>query len=226
MLAKLGLSGIFPKSKKEIFSTTQAQRTCYFNVSSQQDEEITGNDTDWIHTSYPQRLLDKFNAEIARPYYKNSPLEKLSQAYMTRLTGQHVCSEANGHNFMLTPEQEENTAKLIYDISAAASAVEKIEKEYHAIHSAHEGSTVDVIGNSYDNEVFIKILIAAKTGNRRSFVVNMAKLASCFPSRHKEAKFQFIKVFAHLFETGHFPSLESEKYYCALVLGNGQIGIT
>lgn len=223
MLARLGLSGLFPKTKNEIFATNKHQQTSYFASSSHQDDELENNNVEWIHTSYPQRLLDKFHSEIARPYYKNSSLEKLSQDYMTRLTGQHVCPGAHGHNLLLTPEQEENIAKLNYDISVAASTVKKIEKEYHAIHSAHEVSTVDVIGNSYDNEVFIKILIAAKIGNRRSFVVNMAKLSACFPSGHREARLQFIKVFAYLFEAMHFPSPESEKYYRALVLGSGQI---
>lgn len=188
--------------------------------------KITRSKKEWIHFSFNGKWINKLRIHQASKEYDNSDLKDFIDAFLAFI----LKDEEQGFDSLRwrrnvakkEPDEIEFHAKsqvadLMTEIESFSKGLPVEEKEYHSLFSAFDDFRIDVKNNSYDNEVFIKVLIAAKSGNRNLYIKYIAKLSSCFPKGFEQDKSDFIQIFSYLFETKQFPSQDSREKLCRLL---------
>jgi hypothetical protein len=188
--------------------------------------KISRSKKEWIHFSFNGKWINKLRVQQASKDYDNSDLKEFIDAFLALI----LKNEEQGFDSLYWKknfaEKSSNEIKfhtrsqvvdLMTEIESFSKGLSLEEKEYHSLFSAFDDFRIDVKNNSYDNEVFIKVLIAAKSGNRSLYIKYIAKLSSCFPKDFEQDKSDFIQIFSYLFETKQFPSQDSRDKLCQLL---------
>lgn len=206
-------------NQKKIFS--EKNEFHYFSSADEEEAE-----TGWIHFSFQEKWVHRLKKPIYSKNYEHSDLKKFIDAFVDLIFPHEK------HLSLSTPclkscETFSNSSNLQKHLVAQLSAeIECYEKslspehgEYHFLSSPYDGLefAIDAKNNSYDNEMILKILTAAKFEKRDFYIKCMAKLSACFPVGLEQDKLDFIQIFSHLFLTKRFPNEGSFHRLCDLL---------
>lgn len=218
---RLGLikSNQIQENQKRILTETHGFD--YF-VPVDQEEEDSG----WIHSSFQEKWIHRLKKPIASKLYESSDLKKFIDAFVDSIfqpQDMFLFSDFfSKHQEILSgnsTHQQDLLFQLTREIEQQEKSLPPTYREYHLLSAPHEGEpfALDAQNNSYDNEMILKILTAAKFGKRDFYIKSMAKLAACFPLELEQDKLDFIQIFSHLFLTKQFPNRNSFYRLCDLL---------